>query len=359
MRWIHVFAIPMAARKMLEVRDLRVAFDVDGGTVQAVRGISFFLPAATTLAIVGESGCGKSVAMQSLMGLIPSPPGRVASGSAMFEGRDLLRLSKLERSAINGDRIGMIFQDPMASLNPTMRIGDQVGEPLVVHKHISPSAAQNQAEQLLRDVQIPSPAERLHQYPHTYSGGMLQRVMIAMTLGCHPALLIADEPTTALDVTIQAQILALLNDLKRDQSMAMILITHDLGVVAQMADQVAVMYAGEIVEQGSVATIFDHPAHPYTLGLKQAMPVRTSDDKTPLKPIQGSPPDLYNPPPGCAYAQRCPYAMKVCEHKPPPDFVLAPPQQQTAVSDTPHSVKCWLHHESAPSNLTSLNLRPA
>lgn len=359
MRWISALVILALLRTMLEVQNLSVAFDVDGGTVQAVRGISFSVQPATTLAIVGESGCGKSVAMQSLMGLIPSPPGRIRSGSAMFEGYDLLNLTPLQRATINGKRIGMIFQDPMAALNPTMRIGDQIGEALVVHKRISQRQAQHHAEKLLEDVRIPAPATRLRQYPHTYSGGMLQRAMIAMALATRPALLIADEPTTALDVTIQAQILSLLDELKHEQAMAMILITHDLGVVAQMADQVAVMYAGEIVEQGSVTAIFDRPAHPYTLGLKQAMPARTAKVKTSLKPIQGSPPDLYHPPSGCAYAARCPYTMKICEQQPPPKFVLPAPQSTSAIGDETQSVKCWLHHDNAPSNLTPLNLRPA
>lgn len=340
---------------MLEVRDLRVAFDVDGGTVQAVRGISFAVPAATTLAIVGESGCGKSVAMQALMGILPTPPGRVCGGSAEFGGSDLLKLTAAERAAVNGDRISMIFQDPMAALNPTMRIGDQVGEPLIVHKQATRRAARRRAAELLGEVRIPAASERVSQYPHTYSGGMLQRAMIATALACRPALLIADEPTTALDVTIQAQILALLDELKREQGMAMILITHDLGVVAQMADRVAVMYAGEIVEQGDVTCIFASPAHPYTLGLKRAMPARLAGDDSPLQPIEGSPPDLYQPPVGCAYAARCPYAMKICERQSPPEFKVAAAAGEAGGAGAARSAKCWLHHEAAPANISPIN----
>ena len=341
---------------MLEVRDLRVAFDVDDGRVQAVRRISLTVPAASTLAIVGESGCGKSASMMSLLGLLPPRTARILGGSALFEGYDLLRLSPKERAAVNGNRISVIFQDPMTALNPTMRIGAQVSEPLIVHQGLSKREAWRQAARLLDAVQIPAAAERLRQYPHTFSGGMLQRVLIATALACRPALLIADEPTTALDVSIQAQILMLLDALKREQGMAMVLITHDLSVVAQMADQVAVMYAGEIVERGTTQTIFNRPAHPYTLGLKQAMPVRVAGDKAPLRPIEGSPPDLYHPPVGCAYAARCPYAMRICEQQSPPEFPIAEPSPEADSQGVGvvHQAKCWLHHQAGSAQAAKL-----
>ncbi len=323
---------------LLEVRDLRVEFSTYGGVVKAVRGVSFSLARGRTLAIVGESGCGKSVTVQAAMGLIPTPPGRITGGSVRFDGQELVGLGPGQANRIRGKEIGMIFQDPMTSLNPTMKVGQQITEALRYHEGISGAAARARAIEFLERVQIPEARARVEHYPFQFSGGMRQRVMIAMAIACHPKVLIADEPTTALDVTVQAQILGLLRDLQREHGMAIVLITHDLGVVAQMADEVAVMYAGQIVEQGSVDDVFYRPAHPYTLGLKQAMPGDEEGLRARLEPIEGSPPDLFSPPPGCPYFERCPWAMKVCGPEVPP---LWPVQAG-------HAARCWLHHERAP-----------
>ncbi len=320
---------------LLEVSDLRVEFDTYGGTVQAVRGVSFALERGRTLAIVGESGCGKSVTVQSIMGLIPMPPGRITGGMAKLDGHDVLRDQKIDGQDIRGRLVGMIFQDPMSSLNPTMTVGDQIAETLQVHKGHSHRQALARAVELIDMTRIPEAAKRARQYPFEFSGGMLQRSMIAMALACEPSILIADEPTTALDVTIQAQILDLMRDLQRDNGMAIILITHDLGVVARMADDVLVMYAGEAVEKGGVDDVFYRSAHPYTLGLKTAMPSNRDDGAQELTPIDGSPPDLFAPPAGCGYFARCPYAMRTCEHGHPEPFALG----------DGHRARCWLHHE--------------
>jgi oligopeptide/dipeptide ABC transporter ATP-binding protein len=328
---------------LLEVDDLRVEFDTYGGTVQAVRGIGFTLDAGKTLAIVGESGCGKSVAVQSIMGLTPMPPGRITSGSARLRGAEILGRSEIGGRAIRGREIGMIFQDPMSSLNPTMTIGDQIAETLEVHWGWSRRRALARAVELLQMVRIPEAPKRAGQYPFEFSGGMLQRSMIAMAIACEPAILIADEPTTALDVTIQAQILDLMGDLQGQTGMAIILITHDLGVVARMADDVVVMYAGQIVERGSVDDVFYRSAHPYTLGLKAAMPrndpAAGAAAHHRLRPIDGSPPDLFHPPRGCAYAARCPHAMRICQETDP---------AATALGDH-HFARCWLHNATAPT----------
>ena len=322
------------APALLEVRGLEVQFATYGGTVQAVRGVSFDVHAGKTLAIVGESGCGKSVTVQSLMGLIPMPPGRVTGGTARFNGHDLLESPVIDGEDVRGAQVGMIFQDPMTSLNPTMRVGDQIAETLQVHRGMGRRRARTRAAELLAMTRINEPDKRARQYPFEFSGGMLQRAMIAMALACEPAILIADEPTTALDVTIQAQILDLMRDLQRQNDMAIVLITHDLGVVARMADQVAVMYAGEILETGSADDVFYRSAHPYTLGLRAAMPTNREDAEQTLTPIDGSPPDLFAPPPGCSYFARCPHAMQVCEAAPPPRFPLR----------AGHTAACWLHH---------------
>ena len=323
---------------LLEIRDLRVEFATYGGVVKAVRGVSFSLERGKTLAIVGESGCGKSVTVQAAMGLIPTPPGRITGGSVRFDGQELVGLGPGQANRVRGKEIAMIFQDPMTSLNPTMKVGQQITEALRYHEGISGRAARAKAIESLERVQIPEARARVEHYPFQFSGGMRQRVMIAMAIACHPKILIADEPTTALDVTVQAQILGLLRDLQREHGMAIVLITHDLGVVAQMADEVAVMYAGQIVEQGSVDDVFYRPAHPYTLGLKQAMPGDEEGLRARLEPIEGSPPDLFSPPPGCPYFERCPWAMKVCGPEVPP---LWPVQAG-------HAARCWLHHERAP-----------
>jgi len=324
---------------ILQVTDLKVEFDTYGGVVQAVRGVNFEVSPGKTLAIVGESGCGKSVTVQSLMGLIPMPPGRITSGSARYRGKEILGRTRLNGRELRGSEIGMIFQDPMTSLNPTMTIGDQIAETLQVHRGFSKADARVRALELLSLTRIPEAEARADQYPFEFSGGMLQRAMIATAIACEPSVLIADEPTTALDVTIQAQILDLLNDLQRDTNMAIILITHDLGVVARMADTVAVMYAGEMVEQGTADDIFYRAAHPYTLGLRAAMPSNENAAEQSLQPIDGSPPDLFAPPPGCGYTARCPHAAEICASKPPPRFEL----------NLPHRVKCWQHHPQAPT----------
>ncbi len=309
---------------LLEVRDLEVEFDTYGGTVHAVRGVSFDVHAGKTLAIVGESGCGKSVTVQSIMGLIPMPPGRIVAGAAKLRGADILGRPEVDGRDIRGDAIGMIFQDPMTSLNPTMTIGDQIAETLQTHRGQSRPQARARALELLAMTRIPEAEQRAGQYPFEFSGGMLQRAMIAMAIACEPAILVADEPSTALDVTIQAQILDLLGDLQAKTGMAIILITHDLGVVARLADEVAVMYAGRIVEQGAADAVFHASGHPYTQGLKAAMPTRNSRRDDPLQPIDGSPPDLFAPPSGCAYRPRCPNAMRICERRDPPAFPLQP-----------------------------------
>ena len=329
---------------LFEVENLRVEFTTYGGVVHAVRGASFSVNAGDTLAIVGESGCGKSVAVQSVMGLTPMPPGRVAGGSATLNGHDILASKTLDGRDIRGNLVGMIFQDPMTSLNPTMTIGNQIAEPLQVHRAMSKRKAMNRAMALLDMVRIPEAEKRAKQYPFEFSGGMLQRAMIAMAIACEPLVLIADEPTTALDVTIQAQILDLLADLQRENGMAIILITHDLGVVARMAKQVVVMYAGEVLESGPLDEIFYRAAHPYTLGLKSAMPTNDAEAEQSLMPIEGTPPDLFSPPPGCGYYARCPHAMDVCvTHHP----------KLNALGER-HQARCWLHHEDCPVQVEDL-----
>ncbi len=295
---------------LLEVTDLRTHFFTREGVVQAVDGVSFSLERGKTLGIVGESGCGKSVTALSIMGLIPRPPARIVSGSVVFEGRDLTTLREHDLEDVRGNEIAMIFQDPMTCLNPTLRIGTQITETIRRHKGVSKAEARKRAVELLDEVQIPNAAGRLDDYPHRYSGGMRQRVMIAMALSCNPKLLIADEPTTALDVTVQAQVLDLLEQLRREYGMAMIIITHDMGVVAEAADDIVVMYAGQVVEQASVLELFDHPEHPYTEALLGALPQIEGEGirEGRLTAIAGRPPDLIGPPVACRFAPRCPYA---------------------------------------------------
>jgi len=325
---------------LMLVQNLQVEFAADGGVVQDVRDVSYEVHAGQTLAIVGESGCGKSVSVQAILGLIPTPPGRITQGSALFDGIQLVGLSAQRLNQLRGDRIGMIFQDPMTSLNPTMKIGAQVAETLIVHRGMDKTCAHQEAIRLLDRTRIPEAGKRANQYPFEFSGGMLQRVMIAMSLACKPALLIADEPTTALDVTIQNQVLELMREIQREEGMAIILITHDLGVVARMADEVAVMYAGQIIESGSVEDIFYHSSHPYTVGLKRALPEIDSvtgtvtGDHIRLLPIEGSPPDLFSPPSGCAYHPRCPHAMAVCTRQEPENYQ----------KEARHMSSCWLEH---------------
>ena len=298
---------------LLEVRGLTTRFRTERGELTAVDDVSFSVAAGQTLAIVGESGSGKSVTAMSLMRLIPNPPGLIAAGEMLFEGQDLLKLSEPQMRAIRGDRIAMIFQEPMSSLNPSLTVGLQVAEPVNVHRKMPWSAAFEVARGLLEKVRIPDAASRLQTWPHQYSGGMRQRTMIAMALACQPKLIIADEPTTALDVTVQAQILDLLKELTHETGAALILITHDLGVVARYADHVAVMYGGRIVEQAAAAELYARPRHPYTRGLLASIPRLDSTAGQRLVPIVGQPPDLARLPPGCAFAPRCERADATCQ----------------------------------------------
>lgn len=324
--------------KILEIKNLEVSFHTFAGEVQAVRGVNLHLNKGETLAIVGESGSGKSVTSQTIMKLIPMPPGIIKNGEILFDGIDIVKKTDKEMESIRGKDIGMIFQDPMTSLNPTMKIGNQITEVLIKHLRMSKHEAKERAIELLDLVGIPMPEKRVNQYPHEFSGGMRQRAMIAIALASNPKLLIADEPTTALDVTIQAQILELMKDLQKKMDTSIIFITHDLGVVANVADRVAVMYAGKIIETGTVDEIFYDPRHPYTWGLLASMPSLDSSTKEELHAIPGSPPDLTNPPIGDAFAPRSPYALKI-------DFEQEPPMFK--ISET-HYAATWLLHPDAP-----------
>jgi oligopeptide transport system ATP-binding protein len=322
---------------VLSVENLRVAFHTYAGEVKAVRDVSFVLNRGEVLAIVGESGSGKSVTVQTLMGLTPIPPGEIQGGRARFEGVDLLSASEAELSHIRGKAISMIFQDPMTALNPSMTIGSQIAEVLHQHARLTRGAARRRVVELMRLVGIPDPEERFGQYPHQFSGGMRQRIMIAIAIANNPAILIGDEPTTALDVTIQSQIFKLIRDVRAAFGMAMILITHDLGVVAGIADRIIVMYAGRVVEEGTTDQIFYAPQHPYTLGLLNAVPSLADDSTRPLRTIEGLPPVLIDPPAGCAFADRCPYRMRLCRSEDPPAFEPMPGNRSY----------CWLHDEQA------------
>ncbi|MFN4277843.1 MAG: ABC transporter ATP-binding protein [Ferrovibrio sp.] len=316
---------------LLEVDDLRTHFATDAdGEFRAVDGVSFAVDGGKTLGIVGESGCGKSVTSLTVMGLLPKTGARVAGGSIRFAGQDLSCLNAEAMSNLRGNRLAMIFQEPMTSLNPAFTIGDQLTEGLIRHKGVSAAQARDQAIAMLRKVKIPAPEKRIDDYPHQLSGGMRQRVMIAMALACGPELLIADEPTTALDVTVQAQILDLLRELQRDLGTAILLISHDMGVIAEMADEVAVMYAGRIVEKAPVERLFAEPQHPYTIGLLGSIP-RLDVTREHLPAIQGSVPDPMNPPPGCRFNPRCPFADAECRQ-------AVPELREVAAS---HAVACW------------------
>lgn len=323
--------------KLLEICDLKTSFFTHAGEVKAVGGVSFSLNKGEALGIVGESGSGKSVTMMSLMRLLPDT-GKITNGEILFEGKDLTKISEKEMQNVRGNEIGMIFQDPMTSLNPVIKIGPQIMEPLIIHKKISKEAAKKEAIRILSLVGIPSPEKRFNQYPHEFSGGMRQRAMIAMAISCMPKLIIADEPTTALDVTIQAQILELMKDLKEKLNTSIILITHDLGVVADVCNRINVMYGGIVIESGTTKEIFYNSKHPYTWGLLKSIPNPKSETKERLKPIEGQPPDLLKPPIGCPFASRCDYAMKICIEKRPEDF---------QISDS-HKAACWLNHFNAP-----------
>ncbi len=303
---------------LLEVKDLETRFFTQDGVVQAVNSISYALNEGETLGIVGESGCGKSVGVMSLMRLIPSPPGKITNGEVLFEGRDLLHVSDEEIRNIRGNKIAMIFQDPMTSLNPVLTVGRQISEALELHLGMDKKQAKARTIELLEMVGIPSAADRVDNYPHQFSGGMRQRVMIAMGLSCNPQLLIADEPTTALDVTIQAQIVDLVKRLRDEIGMSIIWITHDLGVVAGLADRMIVMYAGRIVEEAAVKELYGNPRHPYTMGLLSSLPRLDEDRPEKLSSIDGLPPDLIDYPPGCPFYARCHYRLDACLEAPPP-----------------------------------------
>ncbi len=317
---------------LLEVEDLRVQFVTAEGTVRAVNGVSYTLSEGETLALVGESGCGKSVSMLSILGLIPIPPGEVLSGKAIFQGRDLLAAGETELERIRGAGVGMVFQDPMTSLNPVLTIGRQVVETLRAHLSLEPEVASARGVELLEMVGLPEPAERMKDYPHQFSGGMRQRAMIAMALACSPQLLIADEPTTALDVTIQAQIVELALELRKRLGMAIIWITHDLGVVAGLADRVLVMYAGYIVEEAPVHELFANPRHPYTLALLAALPRADLPRQPRLKSIPGSPPSMLVEPPGCPFASRCDFVVERCRGENP----------RLEPVTAGHRIACWV-----------------
>ena len=327
---------------LLELNNLKLSFYTYAGEVQALRGVSFTLDQGEVIGIVGESGSGKSVTSLSIMGLLP-PAAKIKEGSINFNGRDLLTLSPARMQQIRGNEISMVFQDPMTSLNPVYTVGNQIMEPLMLHQHLSRSQAQKKAVEMLALTGIPDPEQRFNQYPHEFSGGMRQRAMIAMALSCQPRLLIADEPTTALDVTIQAQILALMKDLKEHFNTSIIMITHDLGVVAQLCSRILVMYGGIIVEEGRTWDIFHNPQHPYTWGLLQSVPDIRKLDQGRLIPIDGQPPDLLLPPPGCPFWPRCQYAVRICAEIKP---------ELTEVNPG-HTAACWLCRHQAPGKEVS------
>lgn len=322
----------LAGSPLLEVRNLRTYFSTRAGTVHAVDDISFEINAGETLGLVGESGCGKSMTALSILRLVPAPAGRIVSGQIIFEGEDLLTLSDQEMRRTRGSRIGIIFQDPMTSLNPVHRVGDQIAESARIHLALPRRAARRRAAELLEAVGIPRAGDRANDYPHQFSGGMRQRVMIAIALACDPALLLADEPTTALDVTIQAQILELIRSLSEQRGMAVMLITHDLGIAAGMCDRVNVMYGGRIVETGGVETMFDRPRMPYTWGLMDSIPGINAERGSELRAIEGMPPDLVDPTKTCQFAPRCRHARDICRESEP---------ELTPRGDLDHAARCW------------------
>jgi len=322
---------------ILRLRDLGVEFRIDDQWHGAVRGVDLEIGRSETLAVVGESGSGKSMTALAIMGLIPAGNGRITAGSSIrLEGQELVGLAEVELDRLRGNRVAMIFQEPMTALNPSMRVGEQIAESVRKHRGLDRSAARAEARRLLDQVRMPSAAQRMDDFPHQFSGGMRQRVMIAIALACQPRLLLADEPTTALDVTIQAQVLRLLSDLKREVDLAVMFITHNLGVVALIADRVAVMYAGQVVETGAVEAIFSQPAHPYTQALLRSMP-RVDRDSSDLEPIAGQVPSIRELPTGCGFAPRCPLAVARCTAQLP----------QVEFRSPHHSVRCWRHGEHA------------
>ncbi len=320
------------SRDILEVKNLKTYFYTDEGVVRAVDGVSFDIKKGETLGMIGESGCGKSVTALSIMRLIPQPPGRIMEGEIYFKGENLREKSESEIRRIRGNKIAMVFQEPMTSLNPLFTIGDQITEAIILHQKVDKREAQCRVIEMLQRVGIPAPERRSHQYPHQLSGGMRQRAMIAMSLSCNPDLLIADEPTTALDVTIQAQILELMERFKKELGMTLLLITHNLGVIAEVSDRVAVVYAGKTVEYADVQAIFKHPRHPYMVGLLESVP-RLDDASEKLKIIKGAVPNALNLPRGCRFHPRCEKVMDVCKAKPPPILEV----------EKNHWVRCWLY----------------
>jgi oligopeptide/dipeptide ABC transporter ATP-binding protein len=324
----------LTKEKLIELKNIKTYFYIEDGVVKAVDGVDFEIYPGETLGIVGESGCGKSVTSLSIMRLIPEPPGKIVDGEIIFNGKDLTKLSQSEMRKIRGNDISMIFQEPMTSLNPVYTIGDQISEAIILHKRVSKSEAMRQSIEMLKKVGISLPEQRVHEYPHQLSGGMRQRVMIAMALSCDPQLLIADEPTTALDVTIQAQILELMNSLKDKFNMSIMMITHDLGVIAEIADRVAVMYAGKIVEYTDVKTLFANPKHPYTWGLMNSIP-RMDKEVEKLEVIPGIVPSPLNFPEGCKYHTRCPLADEKCRREEPEILEV----------EEGHQVRCWHYQE--------------
>ena len=323
---------------LLQVKNLAVSFSTYRGKVKAVRDVSFSVDKGKTIGIVGESGCGKSVTAHAIMGLLPRENSKIEQGQIIFDNKNIIKLNEHDMNKLRGNEFAMIFQDPMTSLNPVLTIGTQIKESLFLHKHLTKEQAHKRAIELLKLVGIPSAEQRLNDYPHQFSGGMRQRVMIAMALSCEPKLLIADEPTTALDVTVQAQILDLLKNLQDKLGMAIILISHDLGVIANLCDEVAVMYAGQVVEYGSAEEIFYHAHHPYTKGLLKSLPRLTDKKGEPLSVIEGQPPDLKQEINFCPFAMRCSKTMRICTIQMP---II------TNLNDN-HYVKCWLEHEFAP-----------
>ncbi|UCF87868.1 MAG: ABC transporter ATP-binding protein [bacterium] len=315
---------------LIEVKNLEVQFEIRGAVLKAVDHVSFEIAPGETLGLVGESGCGKSVTASAIMRLIPTPPGRITGGEILFEKKDLLKLTESQMRSIRGNRISMIFQEPMTSLNPVYTVGDQVAEVIQLHQGLKRKEALEKVVDVFRQVGIPAPESRVDDHPHKMSGGMRQRVMIAMALACNPRLMIADEPTTALDVTIQAQILDLMNKLKRDTGASILFITHDLGVIAEMAQRVIVLYCGRIVEEAPVGSLFSEPKHPYTVGLLNSIPALNPKERDRLSTIGGTVCSLFNLPEGCHYFDRCPNAMDQCRHKPP-----------AVETGTGHRVWCW------------------
>ncbi len=326
--------------RILDIENLQVSFHTYAGEVKAVRGVDFHLDKGETLAIVGESGCGKTVTSKAIMRLLPEPmPAEIKKDSKIiFDGKNILDMNEKELRKLRGSDISMIFQDPMTSLNPTMTVGKQIAESLIIHRGMNKAEAMKEAIKMLDLVNIPNADKRAHQYPHEFSGGMRQRAMIAIALACNPKILIADEPTTALDVTIQAQIMDLIGDLQKKLGTAVILITHDLGVVADTADRIQVMYAGQVIERGTVEEIFANPQHPYTWALLQSVPRLETKNKDTLYALNGTPPDLVKPPVGCPFAARCEYCMQICLEEMP----------EVTNVENDHQVLCWLKHPMAP-----------